>query len=748
MRNNFKNSIFLQKEDTVTGEVTVYPEIHNSVLDNFSVELQKPNGSYVTCKIGRGSASTTSSMTTLVDRIAIASPLVANLSSYLTDTTYQYQKQYIVYQHTLSFTYSAGSITDPIREIGFSLGLSSGDSNTIVSRVSLPEFRFPDIVVAPTETFTVTYVLNIYMSTKPQTFVLNLNKNNTLVPITVKYITAVTDTTPSVTDYSRYDNTSSNVVISDSPASPVNLVENSYSLTITDITPQTNAWLAYRILIPASQANWETGIRSIRLSNNAYLEFSPAIVKDSDSTVTLDVHLRSPLLNASALADAVATVNYSLPVIDIRINATTGLLENPGEVSFIAPDAHCFGIFAKRPGFLTTHKVSGNIPIQVNKSAGFLNNKWSWRAVVLITDSIGDHTLFTLQRPDVASTSVTSPGVSTTSSKNILDETVYLSSGNVEGPITGFYGKWVEIVAQCDDMNYKLYFNGTAVINTTLFSKSAIFLGAFNKISLGAAKNASSVKTSNGLIFNSLAFYDNYLITPQGLPPEVSRTLLDRTMFLETFVTWPTPQLASSKIGIAGTVVCDPVGGPGGIPCLNVSSGYVDFLNPNINFYSDEGFTLEFDVFLTASSATNNILVLDNSGANLGNYLFSVLDNYSANFIGIDQSSPGTTSGSVTIPSYNTWMNWVIVYRLESGTPKLYVARDGVVIMTKTFPTDSTAVLPVGLGRLLSGTLGNFKDVMPSNNYKIANIRLTRGVIEYFNTVSFTPPVGLKNMLT
>lgn len=745
------NEVVIKITDVGTNETREIAGLYNAVLDNFISTLNGTNPNYVSCKVGNGTAPTTGTMTTLSARIPIASPAVININTptqmFIRQKT---ETQWLVF--TASFTYAVNAFTGPLTEVGFTFGLNQGDSNTVQSRVLLQDLGINNLVIKSTDIVSIDYRFNVLMSTQNQVLNTTLNDNGTNKNVTITYIpnTKLSGITFTAIKDLIAVGTGNNIYSKNVGMYSNRIGLSSASATTTSIATIGNADTACRITIPASDGNWADGIAAYVFSNGDKLVFNPPIVKDSDTTVTLDLQVFRKPASTQRQSEMIAAIDYTQPIIDLNVNPSTLAIEDSkGVLTEYPSKKYMVGVLQGRAAVWTTPKLGYSLDMAASRAI-FLTtgSKFSFKWIIWISGSSSYSTLLLLDDNNAGHASGSArrginPGIGT------LKIDLGIISGNtVSFSMPNIANQWLEFIIHVDGSDLKVYSNGVAIFTSNAFTISNnTFADALSLTFLAPTAPETDSVSPIDLFMSHFSYYDNYLVPVSGAPSTNVMGLTNRTMVLYTFENGMPTNTASDQFLTAGSVTRFATGGPNNLPYIRVVNGTLDILSRKINFGPTEDFTLEFDLYPEDTNYLGQGIVLDCNRSLLDQAIRAKLFTSVNSAHHFDASATATRNGTVAYSATNAWTNWVIVRRNESGVNKMYVFKDGALVQTVTYPTDSTLVSMLGMGRMFIGHIGDKNVSLPTLNYRLANLRFSKGVVDYFNVGGFVPPVGLKTEL-
>lgn len=744
------NEVVIKVTDTNTNETREYAGLYNQVLDNFITTLNNPNSSYVSCKVGNGTAPTTPEMTQLSARIAVSSPdviSIASPTSVTVDQTTEVQK----FLFTASFVYAVNAFTGPLTEIGFTFGLGQGNSNTIQSRVLLQDLGIVSLVIKSTDLVSVDYKFNVLLSFRSQVINAVLNDNGVNKNVKITYVPLIKLNSPTWSTFKDFllTGTGNNIYNQIVNATSNRMGLNSASNTSTSIATAGNSDLGLRITINATDGNWSEGVAMYKFNTGDYLTFDPPILKDADTVVVLDLQSFRNRPSLSRQTEMLSVTDPLIPLIDLALNPTTLRFEDStGTLTEFAPSKYMTGIVQGRAAAYTTVKLGHGINLSCKKKILLASPfKYSFKFIFWYVGSTQVSCLLDYNDSNIPYSSGNPRGV--VLSYGYLELNIGVVSGSAPRfLLPNIANQWTDLTVHVNGSSLKVYANGTAIYTSDAFYPSSDMFGNLGFLNLLAPYAPNSDAFGPGDLFlNRFSFYDNHLISPGGVPTTTEIGSTVRTMALLNFQSGLPANTSTFKFLTAGGITWVADGGPNNLPYIRVVNGVMDVLSPAINFGPTENFTLEFDFYSETGSYLPGGITFDSDRKEISQATRAQLFLTSNSFHVFDWAATATRVGSVPQTALNAWSNWTIVRRNESGVNKLYVFKDGVLVQTVTYPTDSTLISMVGLGRMFIGHIGEKTVSLPSCTYRLANLRLTRGVIEYFNVAGFTPPVGLKTEL-
>lgn len=769
MFSSIVNNIDFQIVNEKTGEVRIIDGYHNELLNSFEV-VRDNLPSILKCYIGTGSAPTVPTMTALNAKLPIDSPIAANFSSAPWNMKVNHAQEYIHYSATFTYEYALGAVQATVREIGFLFNNNSArNENTVMTRSVLTREGFDGIVVGADDRFTVNYTLNFFVSFKKYVFNVDIDHNGVLKPTRV--LVQPHSIYPTRSTISRFIGLSDFVyqflwssgnTLSDTPNvtgstwKDDSVLQETINTIKTDITPNPGYQRAFRVTVPASNGNFVKGLAIINY-NDVFIRFDPPLPKDSDSLFTLDLHFRNVLPSNDRLAVLMANIDHSIPVFSLTVDvANRTFLDSQ---NFLTEGSFQDGIYQNVKGIdcvnftnFITRNLSYKTKNLISADAG---RTCSFRFVYYMTHAAHTANFMLEQDAGTPTRGYGRPLVWVQSSTNALNrsnlcmELAYLY-GNYQGngqvaPLFNLIGQWVELIIHHVPGKTTVFVNGVNNFQSSHvdYSTRAVLLAHAERwVLYGNPKTQD--EPIDGVFLNHISYYDNYLVQPSGLPA-VKTVAYPKTMLLLTFENGFPTNTDGFKFITQGAVTIEPTGGPGGIPAVSLGTGCIYVFLDTLMLNKDEEFTLEFEGFFTdqrysifCSDRSSQISPLSYGSDGGRVELFPSTGPWSP--------QSGAVVGSVNLSPYNVWASYTVVRRWENGVLKYYVAKNGVVVMTRTFEADGYSTAEF-LGKLTIGTTGTNMWFSPSNGYKLANIRLTRGVINYFNPAGFSVPTGLRTVL-
>jgi hypothetical protein len=756
------NEIEIIVTNKKTGDVRKYTGLHNALLNGFEA-YRTGLPYYITCYLGRDGSPTIPSMTALVSKIQVPSPSekIVTLGTFYP----RHDLGVFVSQGTFTFEYAMGAVVDTVREVGFAFANSTWLTNTgVETRICLSEFGVSEINVTADDALTVNYTMNFYVDYSRKVLNVNLDHNGVQVPTVVTIISGAggypnASSARDATSLSSLTINSNTTAFSEKTSSTgpfeVGAVENENGFTISQIATVPGFARTMRIVVPANKANFANGFSTLHdNASRILINFDPPIPKDLDSQIVLEYSFKNKLPSPEKIALAVTAPNYSEPAIDLVANATTRQFldaknfftnaELETAVFCNLKGIDCFhvhpllvkkiGITAKHPFLRGENSFSIRVVFYAAYSAGAID--------LMLENDIGAPTT-------INPTGFMNFGLNGTLGQATLKVPFTYTGGQpANAVVPDYYNRWNELIFHVSKSSSTIFLNGVnvySVANELLSPGRFAPLGKF--FLMGSNYNIpSSNKNIAGLFIHRLSWYENFFVSPQGLPsaPEPYRP---RTVLLLTYENGIPADTNGFKHSVVGTVNLEPTGGPNGIPAIALVNGHINIIDENLFIAADADFTLEFEAYFTSGTASS-IFHTDR------NTLLSGVSNGSSQATvelfsndGIVRHS-GSASGSISVTPLNAWNSWTLVRRKEGNVLKYYIAKNGVVVQTRTYEETGYSTAEF-LGKLFIGFNGTGSSIWTPNgqNYKLANIRLTRGVIEYFNPAGFSVPVGLRTVI-
>ncbi len=763
------NEISITKINETTGKTVVYDGYHNELLNSFeTVRTNLP--STIKCYIGTSAAPTVPTMTALVAKLPVNSPAALNFSSIPTNVAIDYKNDFVKFTLICQYEYSLGAVQATVREVGFSLNNSSGTNDPdVMTRAVLTREGFDGVVAGADDRLIVNYTLNFIVSLRKYVFNTNVDRNGTMIPTTVTIqpyavppVKSYLDRFIGMDDIDYGFLWSSNVMVSDTPNTTGSTWKEDSVLQETvpgniksTITPLPDHQLGVRVTVPASAGNFQKGLAIIAY-NEGFISFDPPLLKDADSTLSLDVHFRNKLPSPERIAILAANIDSSIPVFDLNVDVGNRTFRD--SQNFLTDGNDGEGIYQNIKGIegvQFTNYISRNLNYASRNVLSIDPNRTtSARFVFYMSHRAHSMALFAEQDAWTPTRgymrglySFRLQG-SVVGRTDLTTEHVYLNGSYAGAGVANLFdltGRWIELIVHHVAGKTTIYINGTVAYQSSHpdYSARTVF-AAYNKKWVVFGNPKIQDDPIDGIYLNHVSYYDNHLVSPMGLPA-LKTVTYPRTLLLLTFENGLPTNTDSFKLFARGTVTVEPTGGPGGIPAVNIGTGSIYIFSSALTLYGNEEFTLEFEGFFTTT--TYNVFITDRS------YLSEAISGGTDRgrcevFPSTSPWSPhsGNLVGSVSQSPFNTWASWTVVRRLENGVFKYYVCKNGVVVATRTYEATNYNTCEF-LGWLGIGNTGTSLWTNPSNNFKLANIRLTKGVIEYFNPAGFSIPTGLRTTL-
>ncbi len=734
----------LNSDGTIAEESSI--PYHNEILDRFWTVLNTSSGvNRVYAKIGTNNGATTSNMTSLIAPYT----LLTGSAPFNTLTDSQYvslkdipHKEAVEGRAAYVLTYAIGQLNGTFREIGIDFCNGATVGNNITMRI----VGFPDITVTATQQLVITYNFKAAMSVKSQTNVINASLYGVSTPIQVtthRQVATYSDifSTPTYSSVTAYDY-KANWAVGTSDTARYKSISGG-GVTVTPPAGYVDGW---KTTIGLTDANFASGIAAIRISGNAVYQFTPAVVKDSDSQLTFGVRYKFLPVDAGTQTALLSAYDTTLPVLDFKADKTTGrITELTGKAILEDGDRYLCGEVHGLEAVLQPH-WDGRLLRWLLQSYMRLNkNMCSFEFIFYYSNysSNGRPSLYSIgamEFGDYQTTGGASPYYIEISSGNVT-QSGFLDSTGTRTLTTTAVGQWCRMVIHRTDTTLVTYVNG---VQTSTFSPASTVAatGYDNRIGMLGHLQTNVTNEPQAILLHRVRVFNDYLVPPTDPLPTINTRPSTRTMWLETFSSGLPTSTTTRRYGTDGTITHLPTGGPSGIPAIQFTPGAKLYIaDLGIQFLPSDEFTLEFDLLIP--SAPSITTTLFGMACDLGNTSDTGVQIDSSSRLSMT-SGGGSSTGTTPAMTLSTWANIVIVRRNESGNMVTYVCRNGVIgnKVTNTGTAGSSKFLASGY---LS--IGGNRGSSPSLAWSLANVRLTRGVIEYFNPAGFTAPAGLKTVL-
>lgn len=735
---------------------------HNDVLDNFWTKINDRTGSlnYLFIKVGSDGSPTNLSATALTNGIALVSgnPPSASLSSgriYPNEWISRLGVSKANYSWT--FTYAVGQLNATVREFGIDFSLSSVQSSSPGFNITNRVVGFPDIVVGTTQQLVVKYNFYVYVKLRKSTQVYAADFYGVPTPVSVDiYRKTIGDElfinpllgTVSFTSWSipiGKSYSANNVEITDGGSTL-------YTQSIAEASVPAQYRNALRFFIPITRGNYVAGIKAISALNDRFLvHFDPAIPKDPDSEFKFSIANRIAKIPAGEAATITAPIDYSQPIVDIGVDPTTLILRDAGGI-FTVEDTRRYvsGKVLGLPAFTLAHFGT---PIEQTQSIR-LRSEYYFELplvysieMVVMFNPVGnvEMAIFGVGNADI-DTRLLTLTVSSELSKNSSNQIKHQSNDAVNSPAAVPTGKWTRIVIHKISPLARftqIYIDGVMVTNYngTFGANSIPIMDQLGRALLFPRRNETP-RAGGSILVHSLKFYENYLIPSNNPLPALDPTPAPRTMMLLDFAAG-IPADGPSKSYSFNTGVWNATGGKDDLPYVRMTNEHIQIVDLGIQIPIDGEFTMEFDIRIV-TPPSNNLNLIACSARNTNDPSGGI---YITSSRGLQfRNTGGSQTGSTSLAA-NTWETLTIVRRFESPNMVTYVFKDGVVGLKL-----STASTTTESAYHILGNFGMFGDLYNTGNaynavYDIANMRITKGVIEHFNPAGFTQPTGARGVL-
>lgn len=732
----------LNADGSVDSECTI--PYHNDILDRFWAVINTSSGvSRVTAKVGTSDAATVSTMTTLVSPYT----LLSGSAPYVSFTDSQYvvlkdipHKESVEGRANYVITYAIGQLNGSFTEVGFDFSPGTTTGNNIATRV----VGFPAINVSTTQQLVLTYSFRAAMSVKAQTTNVNASLYGVSTPIQVtaqRRVSSFSDifTAPSYSTVTAYDY-KANEAAATSDSSRIAGISGGGVLN----TPPAGYITGWKTTVGLTEANFASGIATIKITATTY-HFTPAVVKDGDSQLVFGVRYKLAPLDSGSQTALLAAFDTTLPVLDFKADKNTGLItELTGKAVLEDGKRYLCGEVHGLEAILQPH-VDGRMLRWILQSYMRANTAMCSLEFIFFYSaysSSGRCSLYSfgaMEFGDVATPGGASSRYIECQGANI-SQVNFVDTSNARTLAATPAGRWVRMVVHRTTTTLVTYVDG---VQTSSFTPggSINLTGYDYRLGFAGTILSGSTNEPQALLLHRIRVYNDYLVPPSDPLPTLNTRPSTRTMWLETFSSGLPTSTSTQRVGTAGTITYLPTGGPSGIPAAQFSAGGKMYIaDLNIQFLPMDEFTLEFDLLVpTTPGTTINLFNLGCDSAGVQDPGIQL-----TNLTRVEISNGGGTPTGNTTMTTNTWANIVIVRRNESGNMVTYVCRNGAIgyKLTNTGTAGQSRLLASGY-IALGGSVGS----SPSVAWSIANIRLTRGVIEYFNSSGFIAPAGLKTVL-
>lgn len=718
---------------------------HNDVLDRFFTVINDPSTpTRVFPRVGSNNTPTVLSMTGMQTPINLSSGSVPMVTSALFSTIncvrYAHPKiDAIEDRYTYVFTYAIGQLVGTVREIGieFSAGTPTAGTHNCCTRV----VGFPDVPITATQQLVITYVFRMVASAVKKTTTYNANIYNVTTPIQVTFLPMFTSASDILKTLSNTSITAYSEATTGAAGALGGLSDTLN--TATSNTPPAGYYQSSTITVDLTKANWAEGIKSLALSTSGTFQFTPPLIKDADSIVKLTYRQR--LVRMTPETEATYDLNYDVtaPFVDLVANtASNALVDSCGIIAEASAKKYICAEIHGLPAILLPQWEALYIPI-VGKHRCLTNKTLSsMEFIVYVSPTSPFETVSLISAATFKSgaTSASSDTALKISQGTLSQESFFVSTGG--NTTFNNYVGWQRIVIHREGTDTKIYINGILQNTVAAATLDTGFLSTVNTGILLGESNPSSSTAPQTVLLHRVRLYNGYLVSPTvGMPVLLPRPT-NRTIALMTFSSGIPTTSGNYRVYTSGTVTHLPTGGPNGIPAIDMgASGQFYIADPAFQFQPQDEVTIEFDIYLnTTPTAVSPVLYLPSDKAVISTTPgLSITTGRQLQF----STDGATATGTTTVP-LTTWTNITVVRRNESGNMVTYICMNGVVGFKLT-----NANTP-GVSRYqLSGVLALFSRTYSpiTLNAKLANLRITRGVIEYFNSSGFTPPVGLKTVL-
>lgn len=735
---------------------------HNDVLDRFWTNINDRTGTlnYLFIKVGTDGSPTNPAATALTNGLALSSgnnPNTSMSSGRIYPTEWVSRLGVSKANYSWTFTYAVGQLTGTIREFGIDFALNSLQSSSPGFNVTNRVVGFPDIVINATQQLVVKYDFWVYVKLRKSSQVFAADINGVPTPTTVDiYRKAVGDelfTSPIVGNipFSTWAIPMSKTY-SPGNAEIADTGSQLYTQSISEASVPGGYRNAIRFFVPITRGNYAAGIKAITaLSDRFIVHFNPAIVKDGDSEFRFSIANKVTKVSAGEAAAIAAPVDYSQPIVDLGVDPTTLVLRDASGI-FAVEDARRYlsGTVQGLPAFTMPHFGT---PIEQTQSIRLRSEMYFELPLVYSIEIIAmfnpvgnvDMAIFGIGNAD-NDTRLLHTTIVSEISKSTGNQLKHQSNDSVTTTTAIPTGKWVRLVIHKINPTARytqIYVDGVlaANMNGTFAANAIPIMDQIGRALLFPRRTETS-RAGGSILLHSLKFYENYLIPTTNPLPALDATPIPRTMLLLDFV-GGLPAGGPSKAYNFNTGVWNANGGKYDLPYVRMTNEHIQITDLGIQIPVDGEFTMEFDIRIV-TTPSNNVDLITCSARNTSDPRGGLILNTARglNF----RNTGGSQTGSTTLAA-NTWETLTIVRRVESTNMVTYVFKDGVVGAKLTTASTTTESAYHMLGNL--GMFGNLYDSVNAYGavYDIANMRITKGVIEHFNPAGFSQPTGARGVL-
>lgn len=742
---------------------------HNELLDSFWTRLNTYGVSNSTfhCKVGSSAATTVPTMTTVQTPIALTSGQFPNMStSTARSSIYEWNHLLSIRKTNYSFvfTYAVGQLNGTVREIGFDLNTGSSQSNGTGYGISTRVVGFPDIPINTSQQLIVRYNFYVYAKAGKTVQVFPANIYGTATPITVTMLRRfgsdeIFDTSPIPHAGSYY---SFGYLNSDNGVTAVNHIRDTTTVA-AGLYPSNSPMIpvgyktASQVMFSIARANFATGIRSIQTTDALFIaQFDPAIPKDADSEFRFSVATKISKMSSGEATAAMTPLDTTIPVIDFQVNPTTFVLEDlAGTFTLRDERQYLSGVMHGLPAVtMAWHKL----PTEKNSLIRLISDRYfalgTTYSIEFVTlhGQIASHLahFYGVGNADLDAYLLSSLSTFTTSRPSGNRFSHSGDDNYTEVSPTGQpAGEWVKVTIHKStptptSRRLEIYVNGVlAGTNNTASSASNQAMMSNISTAVLLARDPTIVTRHGAATYlNSFKLYNNYLVPPSATLPTFTPPPLPRTMLLLDFATG-LPQNTNSQAYNFGAAVYNPNGGKDNLPYIRATNQHLQISDFNLQAKHTDEFTIELDIRIVTSPSTT--VYMFSWPTRTGSPSASGVTMSSSRSLSIT-STGGSVTGTTTLGA-NVWETLTIVRRLEGANYVTYFFKDGVVglKLTTASNTDRSAYLFVG-NLLMFGEAGGTNDSQ-GIVYDLANVRITRGVIEHFNPAGFTQPTGARGVI-
>jgi hypothetical protein len=735
---------------------------HNDVLDNFWTKINDRTGTlnYLFMKVGTDGSPTNLSATALTNGLALSTgnnPNTSMPSGRIYPNEWVSRLGVSKASYSWTFTYAVGQLTGTVREFGIDFAVNSLQSSSPGFNVSNRVVGFPDITINASQQLVVKYDFWVYVKLRKSSQVVPADLYGVPTPITVDiYRKSIGDelfTNPIVGNI-PFQTWSIPMSKTYSPGNTeiADTGGQLYTQSIAEASVPAEYRSAARFFVPISRGNYVAGIKAISAITDRFIvHFTPPIVKDADSEFRFSVANKVTKISAGEAAAITAPIDYTQPIVDLGVDPTTLVLRDASGI-FTVEDTRRYlsGTVLGLPAFTLPHFGT---PIEQTQSIRLRSEMYFELPLVYSIEMIAmfnplgnvDMAIFGVGNAD-NDTRLLHNTIVSEISKNTSSQLKHQSNDSVNTSTAIPSGKWVRIVIHKINPTARytqIYVDGTLAANLNgTFAANAIPIMDQIGRALLFPRRTETPRAGGSILLHSLKFYENYLIPTTNPLPALDPTPIPRTMLLLDFV-GGLPTYGPSKAYNFNAGVWNANGGKDDLPYVRMTNEHIQITDLGVQIPIDGEFTMEFDIRIV-TTPSNNLDLITCSAKNTSDPRGGLILNTSR---GLSfRNTGGSQTGSTTLAA-NTWETITIVRRVESTNMVTYVFKDGVVGVKLTTSSITTESAYHMLGNF--GMFGNLYDTVNAYGavYDIANMRITKGVIEHFNPAGFVQPTGARGVL-